>query len=168
MKDFIEHINPRLKDFTKFELSRSHEYKVRDQVIKHFNLKDVNQLRDKFEGVAFLEKTYKKAIAIWIASKVLKIELIKLEDFEPQLLQLNFFLEKKNWEIIIFDYGDIPKFKIKKEYNYILILKRDVYCFYFCGILMEENCSEMIEESNNNPGFKFTNFGILSKSINFQ
>lgn len=164
MKDFIEHINPRLKDFTKFELSRSHEYKVRDQVIKHFNLKDVNQLRDKFEGVAFLEKTYKKAIALWIASKVLNFELIKLDEFEPKLLELKFYFDKKNWEIIIFDYGVIPKFKIKEEINYLLILKRDNYCFYFCGILFEENSSEFIEESNNNTGFKFTNFNILSKS----
>lgn len=162
MKDFIEHINPRLKEFDKYELSRSHEYKVRDQVIKHFKLKDINQLRDKFEGVAFLEKTYKKAIALWITSKVLDTELIKLEDFETDSLKLNFFLNEINWEIVIFDYGDVPKFKIKDNTNYVIILKRDLYCFYFCGKLLAENCLGL-NETYYNTEVKFINFDVLSK-----
>ena len=162
MKDFIEHINPRLKEFDKYELSRSHEYKVRDQVIKHFKLKDINQLRDKFEGVAFLEKTYKKAIALWLTSKVFDTELIKLDDFEPDSLKLNFFLKDINWEIVIFDYGDIPKFKIKDKTNYVLILKRDLYCFYFCGKLLAENCTDLLENYNNTE-FRFTNFNLICR-----
>ncbi len=162
MKDFIEHINPRLKEFDKYELSRSHEYKVRDQVIKHFKLNDINQLRDKFEGVAFLEKTYRKAIALWITSKVFESELIKLDDFEPQSLQLNFFLKKKNWEIIIFDYGNVPKFKIKVETNYVIILKRDLYCFYYCGLLLAENC-KIYYENYYNTELNFINFNLLKR-----
>lgn len=161
MKDFIEHINPRLKEFDKYELSRSHEYKVRDQVIKHFKLKDINQLRDKFEGVAFLEKIYKKATALWITSKVFNTELINLENFEPNSIKLEFSFDNKNWEIIVFDYGDVPKFKIKADTNYVLILKRNIYCFYFCGLLIAENCSELYENYNNTE-FKFINFNILS------
>ena len=165
MNNFLQYVNPRLSKFTKFDFLRSYEYKVRERVVNYFQLKDINQLRDKFEGVAFLDKIYKRAIAIWISSKILNTTLIDLDNFEPQNITLSFLFDNKKWEIVIFDYGEIPKIDINLGTNYLIILKRNNSCFYFCGLLKEELCLKLISQNELKDNGHFIHFELLAQSV---
>lgn len=167
MHDFVKYVLPHNSSFVQYKLSRADESKIINRTIESLGLIDLNQLRDRFEGVAFLENTMKRVVPLLILSKLLKLELISLSTFQPKKLTNKISISQFEFEVKVFDYGTIPKFKILNTLPQLLFMRRDPYSYLFCGIATTKLLNKETEkkfDGNNITGKEivpFINFGEL-------
>lgn len=134
MHDFVKYVLPYNSRYITYNLSRADESKIISKTIESLGLTDLNQLRDRYEGIAFLENTMKRVVPLLILSKLLNIELISLRALQPKKLTQSISINQLEFEIKVFDYGTIPKFKILNTLPQLLFMKRDRFSYLFCGI----------------------------------
>src|SRR5690606_31095972 len=107
--------------------------------MSHLGLTNLNQMRDRYEGQAFFEKTMKNIGGLMALQKHLNIELIdsdkvNLADFQPYIK-----LDGKKVNINVFDFGTLPLIKMKDIKNPVFfIIQKDNLTFLLCGLATKE------------------------------
>jgi hypothetical protein len=163
MNEFLQIVNTKLNQFKKFQFSKTIEYSIRDQVLNHLKLDNINQLRDKFEGVAFLEKTLQRSLSLHVISSILGVELINLHKIDIPKLNNKVLFKERKIQIVLFNFGELPIIQLDKELTYFFLLKRDNFCYYYCGNIegleIHNNMDNMINQTNK---FIFRDFDKLN------
>ena len=59
MRTFLKYVGEYLNKYPQIRLRRNDEIVIREESIKYFGFNNVNQLRDRYEGQAFFDKTLK-------------------------------------------------------------------------------------------------------------
>ncbi|MCX7550880.1 hypothetical protein [Xanthomarina sp. F2636L] len=115
----------------------------------HLGLTNLNQLRDRYEGQAFFEKTMKNIGGLMALQKHLNIDIIDLNkadltDFQPYIK-----LNGKKININVFNFGTLPMIKIKEIENpMFFIIQKDSLTFMLCGLASKDVIEKNLIESN--------------------
>lgn len=138
VKTFFNVVIPFIKDFPSNKLLRIDEKNIRDIVLKKLNLKNENQLRDKFEGIKYYDNYLKVVGAKLSIYKILNLE----QEFSKNLNEItptsNVILFNKKFKMNIFEFGELP---IIYEYDedVLFVLRKDKLTFLICGFCEKEN-----------------------------
>lgn len=132
------------------------DYKLNTQLhniaIKHLGLDNMNQLRDRYEGQAYLDRFLTKSYSEFAVQKMLGIDFVSLDlkaskSYKPVLVY-----NGKNYEIIgssLEEYPLIPK----GEYDYAMLSfvnlgRREVYVVGYCSY---KNLLKLIDSADLSP-----------------
>ncbi|MEO9481015.1 MAG: hypothetical protein ABJO28_17175 [Maribacter dokdonensis] len=171
IKQFLKYTGEFLRNYPQIRLTSAEEISVRDSVIQSLGLNNIGQVRDRYEGQAFWDKTLKNYGGLLICQKHLKLEILKIQeidikDFKP-VLKVNDI----SYEILVFDFGTLPLIEPKEIKNPIIfIIQKDKSTFSICGFADEDTVSnnliDAVEETVNTKNLKnFIGFKKL-KPIN--
>lgn len=161
MKLFLKHIGEHLRLYPQVRFTRNDEILIRNSVMSHLGLTNINQLRDRFEGQAFFEKTMKNIGGLLAVQKYLKTDLIDftradLTDFQPSI-ELN----DEKFDINVFDFGTLPLIDVKdlKNPTYFIIQKNSI-TFLLCGYATTDVIKDHLIETSvvKSSTIKFMNF----------
>ncbi len=108
MKEFLKCIGSLLSTYPKISLTRSEEIIIRNETIKYLGLTNLNQLRDRFEGQAFYDKTLKNVGSVIAIQKFLelpKLDILNIHigEYLP-VLKIN----EKEYQVEVFKFGELP------------------------------------------------------------
>lgn len=139
----------------------SYKIKVQNLGLKRLGLKSMNQVRDRYEGQAFMNRLMLKLSGIYLANKVLKLDInletLFLEKSEDYFVPIN----NIEFKLISFYYGTLPIVKIGTQIPLAFCaVKSDFTSGCFFGTLIEYDL-------NNNLHFKKTNETMLKESFKF-
>ena len=134
LKNFLSKILTHRDKFYTESISQNEKIKITDIVVNHFNLKDANQLRDMFEGVAFLNNFTKNLGGVLCLGKCLGIDFIDLTTINPLSFSNSVKIGSKKIEVITFDYGEFPLIDTKSKHPVIFIINKDFQKFWIAGI----------------------------------
>lgn len=137
--------------------------------MNHLGLTNLNQMRDRYEGQAFFEKTMKNIGGLMSLQKHLNLELIDLDkvnlgDFQPYIK-----LDGKKVNINVFDFGNLPLIKIKDIKNPVFfIIQKDSLTFLLCGLatkdVIKNNLIDTsVVQSSTDEYMDFVGFKFLEK-----
>ena len=148
--EFLKHTGEFLRQYPQIRLSMKEEFAVRDSVMHSLGLKNLNQLRDRYEGQTFLDKTLKNYGGLVACQKHLNITVttiddLNIKDFKPQI-------EGKNalYDIKVFDFGALPVLELKSIINPIIfVIQKDKTTFSICGYGDKDLVLKNLVDSNN-------------------
>ena len=128
-KEFIKYAGSVVSTKKNYPISTTFRVEVQNIAINHLGLKDIGQLRDRFEGQAYMDNLLLKVSALYVLEKALEKDIIdwdtirweKKADFT--LIKLN---SKKCYRVIPFFFGSLPIVSTT--------IKEDII---FCGIRLD-------------------------------
>lgn len=135
--EFYVHVLPLKDNFVSLKLSLTFLKELQDEIQRHLQLDSLQQLRDKFEGVAYYDKELRHIGAFKTLESLLKRPprgtkfRINLKNDYSKII-----FEGKVYQIVVFRFGQLPKIKtIDVPVDYMFVMQRDSRNFSFCGVL---------------------------------
>ena len=129
--DFFKKILPFIPYFIQVKIDRHFILKITDKILSQLNMSSISSLRDRFEGVAYYDKTLKKVGGLYTIHKLLKTEKF---DFDINKDCKEFVINNEKFEILLFKFGQLPKLHTSSNKNRIVVMQKNDNCFYFCGV----------------------------------
>ncbi|WP_411894101.1 hypothetical protein [Winogradskyella sp. A2] len=148
--EFLKHTGEFLRQYPQIRLSMKEEFAVRDSVLNSLGLKNLNQLRDRYEGQTFLDKTLKNYGGLVACQKHLNIKIttideLNIKDFKPQIQGKNGI-----YDIKVFDFGSLPVLEFTTIRNPIIfVIQKDKSTFSICGYGDKEMILNNLVDSSN-------------------
>tara|TARA_Y100000815_G_C13341144_1_gene499982 strand:- start:2619 stop:3146 length:528 start_codon:yes stop_codon:yes gene_type:complete len=168
ISEFLKHTGELLRKYPQVRLTFSQEQAIRNTVLSVLGLNNINQLRDRYEGQAFWDKTLKNygglvACQKHLGIEVTSIENINIRDFKPQIKG-----KDSIYDIEVFDFGQLPDLELKSIKNpTIFVIQKDKSTFSICGFGNKQLILENLVDSSNETVKsvelkKFIGFKVLS------
>ncbi|MHA7841958.1 MAG: hypothetical protein ACX93I_01475 [Winogradskyella sp.] len=132
--EFLKYTGELLRKYPQVRLTFNEEQAIRNTVLGVLGLSNINQLRDRYEGQAFWDKTLKNYGGLVACQKhlgidVTSIENINIKDFKPQIKG-----KDSIYDIKVFDFGELPDLELKTIKNPIVfVIQKDKSTFSICG-----------------------------------
>ena len=133
MQEFLDAIRPVKENLETVKLSRKEITLIRELVIKSLKLRNVNELRDRFEGVQFYNNFLGKIAPIIVLEKIIESRLIELNSIQPKAFEPILHIENNSFHFVTSDYGEIPALDTTKADYIILAIKKDENSFWLLG-----------------------------------
>ena len=167
ISEFLKHTGEFLRKYPQVKLTMKEEFAIRDNVLNSLGLKNLNQLRDRYEGQAFLDKTLKNygglvACQKHLGLEVTTIEDLNIKDFRPQIKAENLV-----YDIKVFEFGQLPDLELNSIKNAIIfVIQKDKSTFSICGFgdkkMVLNNLVDSSNETVNSVNLKkFIGFSSL-------
>lgn len=102
MKNFISYVLPFRSTFEQIAISRRELSVLENLIIRYLSVRDLNELRDRFEGQAFLDNYLQKAVPLMGLQKYLKTSLIDFEAVSPDKVKSEVIIKGNKVKIIQF------------------------------------------------------------------
>jgi hypothetical protein len=134
IKDFLKYTGQYLSKYPQVRLTRKEEFAIRDSVLNFFGLTNLGELRDRYEGQAFWDKTLKHYGALIACQRhlnipITEIDKLNLKGFTPQVQH-----ENKIYDVKVFDFGKLPDLEFDSIRNAIIfVIQKDKSTFTICG-----------------------------------
>ena len=133
MRDFISKVLSNRDSFLYETLTYQELIKIQDCVLASFGFTNLNELRDRFDGVAFIDKFSLKISGVMALEKKLKIEIIDWEKINPKNYTPKINIAGKKVDVIMSEYGDFPVIEKINKRPAIIIIKKDQKDIWICG-----------------------------------
>jgi hypothetical protein len=134
MKEFINIVLPVFSKFKNISINYGDKKNIQDAVMQSFGLLNLKQLRDKYEGVLFLDLFTNKIIGEIAVRKMLKLDILDWDKIKPRSHKPKINFNGINIKIITVKYGKLPVIeKINKEPT-IFVLNREDKEAFICGL----------------------------------
>lgn len=138
MREFVNEILSYREKFINVKIGYSDLNRIRLAVLKALNLKNINELRDRFEGVAFYENFSNKILGICAIEKLFEIELIDWSNIQPKRFIPKISLPEIDVDVVSCGNGKFPVInKINTKPAIITINMSDDY-IWVCGLASAE------------------------------
>ena len=163
MADFFSLVGTRYTEFPQIKLNRTTEVLIQELVLKKLRLRDLNALRDKYEGQAYLNNQTER-----ICSKLAAMSFFNIPKKEISINWLRsgpLIIEYQNvsYSIVTTKFGNLPKLDyFSPDHDSLLLYVKDKLVFSCIGILRKEDIIR-IKEANNREQL-FVDF-TLAKQI---
>lgn len=154
-----------MRKYPQVRLTMNEEFAIRDSVLSFLGLNNINQLRDRYEGQAFWDKTLKNYGGLVACQKHLGIEVttineLNIKDFKPQIIG-----KDSVYDIKVFDFGQLPDLELKSVKNPIIfVIQKDKSTFSICGYGSKQLILDNLVDSSNET----VNSVNLKKFIGFK
>ncbi|GGG56276.1 hypothetical protein [Bizionia arctica] len=167
MKLFLKYLGEYLRSYPQVKFSKNDAIQIRDSAMGHLGFTNINQLRDRYEGQSFFDKTMKNIGGLMAVQKYLNKELIdvdkaNLTDFHPYIK-----LNDTKIDVHVFDFGTLPSLKVDDINDTVFfIIQKDNLTFLLCGFasveVIKQNLIETcIVRSSTDYYMDFTGFKFL-------
>jgi hypothetical protein len=100
------------------------------------NVKNMGELRDRFEGQKFLDNAISKVSSFLACCNLLKLDIPSIEvilKMDKPIIEI----DKVKYTLIVFEFGELPQIESSDNPS-ILVLKKDKLTYSICGIASEE------------------------------
>lgn len=142
--------------------------KIQNLVVKQLGLKDLNQLRDRYDGQAFMDSVILKIAGLFVLEKHLNIALLQDNDIFDENIDLNIiFYKNKKLRLITFFTGCLPLISVEVMEPLIFCsIQTDFRSGSIYGVLTnydikDKSSFNLKESSNRNEILKFIGFKNL-------
>ena len=170
MKVFLKYVGEFLRTYPQIRLSRGDEVLIRDETMKQLGLTNLNQMRDRYEGQAFFDKTMMNVGGLISIQKHLNLpveDITKLDfsGFQPKLKINNEIID-----VFVFEFGTLPLIDIDEINNKtFFVIQKDRITYNLCGfattdVIKQNMINTSIERSSQANNMNFIGFKFLSKS----
>lgn len=133
MNSFLTLAGPYLNAFPRINIHKNYELKIQHRVLELLELKDMGQLRDKYEGERYYLTLLEKLAGIIALEKYLKIKLADIETisktYEPIIIINDIIID-----IVIAPFGEFPLVDQNPNRPAIILLNKDNKTIYICGL----------------------------------
>lgn len=134
MKIFLKYVGEFLRTYPQIRLNRNEEVVIRDKSMKYLGLTNVNQLRDRYEGQAFFDKTLMNLGGLMSIQKHLKLPLTNVNEIDLGGFQPKLYVNNEVIDVIVFEFGTLPLIDINQTKNSIFfVIQKDRVTFNLCG-----------------------------------
>ncbi|CAL2064107.1 hypothetical protein [Tenacibaculum sp. 190524A05c] len=170
MKEFIKYLGEYLRTYPQIRFNRNDEILIRDESMKYLGLTNLNQLRDRFEGQAFFDKTLMNIGGLMSIQKYLKLPLIDITKADLGGFQPKIIIDGKVIDVLVFEFGTLPLIDINKIKNPVFfVIQKDRITFNLCGftdikVIKDNLINTTIEKSSQANSMAFIGFKNLSKA----
>ena len=167
MNDFLKYVIPFKQKFTSVKVTSLFTEKVKETVLDQLGLKNLNQLRDKFEGVAFYEKVLNFLFGLSVLENHLLCSIIDWRNVKQKKLQSNLALLNLDVDVVTFKMGELPIVEKHSERPVIFVLRRNEKNGWICGLASVQtlnsldNQKEITSVGVNKSKVHFTNFNKI-------
>ena len=169
MRQFLKYTGEFLRTYPQIRLNSNDESLIRNECIKHLGLNNMGQLRDRYEGQDFFDKTLKNI------GSVLSIQRHhELPNINPQRTDIGGYkptveINGVIFDIIVFEFGTLPLVNTDElDKPVYFVVQKDRITFSLCGIATAETIKNnlittSIEKSTYTNYMEFTGFKFLTK-----
>ncbi len=146
---FLKYTGEYLSKYPQIRLTMNEEFAIRDSVLNFLGLTNLNELRDRYEGQAFWDKTLKHYGALIACQKhlnipITEIDKLNLKNFTPQIQGQNTIYDVK-----VFDFGKLPDLEFDSIQNAIIfVIQKDKSTFSICGFAEKQLILENLVNSS--------------------
>lgn len=156
MKNYINHVVPYKSSFRQIRVNRRELLSLQNVVITHLKLRDLGELRDKFEGQAFLNNFMQKALPLMGLQKYLKTDLIDFQITAPNKVKEQIMIDGNLLRIVYFE-ADLPLIDTADNLPCIFIHSTHNQMLELCGFASAETVkSNLIDIKRTGFGSKET------------
>jgi hypothetical protein len=164
MSDFFRLLGEKYAKFPQVRLNKSLISQVQDLVVSKLNLTNLNEVRDKFEGQAYLDNQLVKVLSKLAMFEFLGMKKPEIHSgwltSEPNL----FTIDKKEISILTTPFGELPSFKSETgEHDVVILYVKDTSTFSLLGVLSIEDVKMELERIDSGSHLRFTEFFKLKK-----
>lgn len=132
MKDFITYVLPNKKKFQKVNVNRVELNFLESKVVEYFNVKNLTEVRDRFEGATFLNNFLEKALPIFVLEKYLKISIIDWDNIDIKKIKDYILIGDKKVNLIFFK-DELPLINETNQNPIIFFQSNDFKEISICG-----------------------------------
>ncbi len=133
MKEFINIILPNFSKFIHVNINYGEKKNILDAVMSSFGLTNPKLLRDRYEGVLFLDKFTNKIIGVIAVGKILKLPAIDWSLIKPRKYEPNININGNKIRIVTVKYGYFPVIEKENKLPVIIVLNREDKEGFICG-----------------------------------
>lgn len=150
---FFKVVLPLLKEYLFYKVTRRDINLISELVVKHFGLNNKFELKDKFEGEAFLKTKISSYSTLVALNKFLDLN-IDVNESGLDLLNDGFIqIGKSKFRVVDFHFGELPGFVYDKKWignGIIFSLHRDEHSCFLCGFIHKEELLDLYKKSQDN------------------
>lgn len=170
MKLFLKYTGEFLRSYPQVRLNKVDEISIRDYTLSYLGLLNLNNLRDKFEGQAFFDKTMKNLGGLISCQRNLGISELELKKIDLNNYAPKLIFNDSMIDVQVFNFGTLPLIDIKKINKPVyFIIQKDSLTYILCGLAsiktIKDNLIEStIVNSKSNENMHFTGFEFLKST----
>jgi hypothetical protein len=142
LREFLKIVLDHKKNFIPVKVSQAFIKKVQGAVLEMLNLKDLNQLRDKYEGVAFYNKVYTFLFGMQALETHLGIPLINWKKVMRKDFSADFSLAEFDVKISVFKMGELPVIESGNTAPVVFVLQKNDTTGWICGLALVEDLND--------------------------
>ena len=152
MKDFLIHVFPSRERFIVVKTIYAEVNRIESIVLNTLNLNSLNELRDKYEGVAFYNEFSREIYGTIAVEKLLKLNLINWSIINAKSYKADMNHAGFNVDIITCKYGELPVIEKNIKRSAIITVKKDEKSVWICGFAS----IKVLQDNQNNHFIKET------------
>jgi len=170
MKVFLKYIGEFLRTYPQIRLNRGDEVWIRDETMKQLGLTNLNQMRDRYEGQAFFDKTMMNVGGLIAIQKHLNLPLEDITKIDFSNFRSKLKINNEIIDVFVFEFGTLPLINIDEINNKtFFVIQKDRITFSLCGfattdIIKKNLIKTSIERSSQANNMNFNGFKFLNKS----
>lgn len=144
MRGFIDNVFPYRERFRSIKIQRTEEVRIQQLVLRLLKLKDLNKLRDRFEGVRFYERLRKDIKGLIAVERILGVRLMNWDMGRAGDLELPFDIGGKTFHVKTIEYGQWPIVLPSGFENIILNITKGTDTIWVVGTASRESIKNSI------------------------
>lgn len=133
MKDFISIVLSNCSQFLNISLLHNDISRIENHVKNALGHSNAKELRDRFEGLSFLNNFLIKITGVKALEKLIKIDLVNLIDINPKDYDPIVIIKGEKLRVITSDYGELPVINKKYKMPIVFCVRRDKKNIWICG-----------------------------------
>jgi hypothetical protein len=142
MNSFLSEISNVKKTISVINIIWKDINNIKEIILKEQKLKNLNELRDKFEGVAYYETTHKKMAGVIALEKLFRIKFINWEIIKPKTYKPIIEILGKEYFVITTDFGTMPNIPKENKLPIILTVAKEEKVIWIIGLLPQNKLSD--------------------------
>ncbi len=142
MSLYQHYIKEHIHNFRKLNLYSRDTLLIQKKTIQLLKLNDLNELRDKYEGVAYLNKLSLKLYSVIALERYLGINILNIEDLNHGNIELNIIDDDIKISVIPFNFLEIPVIKRYECDPCIMTVFRESRNLYLCGYVSKKDLTD--------------------------
>lgn len=163
MRGFIDNVFPYRGRFRSIKIQRTEEIRIQQLVLRLLKLKDLNKLRDRFEGVRFYERLRKDIKGLLAVERLLGVRLMNWDIESASDLDLPIEIGGKAYHVRTVEYGQWPIVLPSSFQNIILNITKGSDTVWVVGTATSESVRDNIRPAvSKNPLATVSGVELLS------
>jgi hypothetical protein len=168
MRVFMANVFPHKENFISIRIGKMEQIKIQNLALRLLRLKDLNQLRDRFEGVRFYSQFSRKVRGLIALEKVLGVKIMNWDILNVKALNRAYPIGNKLFMIETTEYGTWPIIIPKEFENIILTISKGEDTIWVVGSASFDSIRDNIKAvTKTSPIIDSNHLGELSSISNF-
>jgi hypothetical protein len=146
MKDFVNSVLSNIKKFKKITIYTKDIIFIQSKVLQLLELKDMNQLRDRFEGIYFYDKLLTRLLSTLALEKLLNIKIVEIENIKNSEFEINLLKIGLDVEVKSFKFGELPILNKNISKSTIFTMYKEPNIIFICGFIDKNSLIQNVKD----------------------